>query len=71
MPHWKDHNFENYPPKDWAEVVPKLDEIGLDLLKVLYVFINVENAPTKPSQSNHRQGCLNPSLFQRSPLRSP
>lgn len=33
MPHWKNYQIDNYPPRDWAEIVPKLDELGLDLLK--------------------------------------
>jgi serine/threonine protein kinase len=35
LPQWKNYEFEYYPPKNLSEVVPKLDELGLDLLNVL------------------------------------
>lgn len=34
LPHWKNYEFEHYEPKNLGEVVQKLDEVGLDLLKV-------------------------------------
>lgn len=39
MPHWKNYEFEHYEPKNLGEVVQKLDEVGLDLLKVELNFI--------------------------------
>jgi len=35
MPHWKNYEFEHYEPKNLGDIVQKLDEVGLDLLKVL------------------------------------
>lgn len=34
MPHWKNYEFDSYPARNLAEVVPKLDELGIDLLNV-------------------------------------
>jgi len=37
MPHWKNYEFEHYEPKNLGDIVQKLDEVGLDLLKVLII----------------------------------
>lgn len=34
MPHWKNYDFDQYPARSWKEIVPKLDDVGIDLLEV-------------------------------------
>lgn len=47
MPHWKNYEFEHYEPKNLGDIVQKLDEVGLDLLKVM-IECYLENVATKP-----------------------
>lgn len=34
LPHWKNYDFDVYPPMNLEQVVPRLDPLGVDLLKV-------------------------------------
>ena len=52
LSHWKNYDFDIYEPKNLAEIVPRLDALGIDLLQVRNVLF-VENAAAEPRITNH------------------
>ena len=34
LSHWKNYEFDFYEPKNLAEIVPRLEPLGIDLLQV-------------------------------------
>ena len=34
LPHWENYQFKEYKKQDLRKIVPKLDELGIDLLEV-------------------------------------
>ena len=52
MPEWKKNEFASYPAKNLQELIPKLNESGLDLLRV-HISLIIENAGTRSEEKNY------------------
>ena len=64
LSHWKNYDFDIYEPKNLAEIVPRLEPLGIDLLQVPNSF-NLENVAAKPRIKNNCEVSPGTRILQR------